>query len=224
MSFIALHSEISDLLLGAWKIEEDELFFHTRLKLYENEWKKLASISHPNKRLEWLSSRLCMKELLKIDHRDRVESLSAQDGKPYLSNHTYQISYTHSHKYSAAVAAPEGKVGIDIEYLKRKRNTKTSYLFMNEGEKEFYNNYPIIERFILIWSAKETIYKTFGKRGVSFKKDIFLDFESFKMKNSGVLPAVIDKEGKIKPYNVHYHICPEFVLTYTVDRIPQMVA
>ena len=223
MSFIALHTEISNLLLGAWKIDEDELFFLTRLKLYENEWKKLATISHPNKRLEWLSSRLCMKELLKIDHLDRVESLSAQDGKPYLSNHTYQISYTHSHKYSAAIAAPNSKVGIDIEYLKRKRNMKTSYLFMNEQEKEFYNNDPIIERFILIWSAKETIYKTFGQRGVSFKDDIFLNFESFKMNKTGILPAIVDKGGIIKPYNVHYHICPEFVLTYTIDPIPQMV-
>jgi len=221
MAFIHLDSNRPDVLLGAWQIEEDEIFFLTRLKLYENEWKKLATIKHANRRLEWLSSRLCIKELLKIGHKDRIESLSEANGKPYLSNHPFNISFTHSHKYSAAIAAPSGKVGIDIEYLGRQRNRRTSYLFMNEQELAYYEAEPSQQRFILIWSAKETLYKSYGQRGLSFRQHIATQVDHFHIDKEGILPAIIDKDGTQRNYAIYYKIFPEFILTYTIDSIQE---
>ncbi|RMG20140.1 MAG: 4'-phosphopantetheinyl transferase superfamily protein [Bacteroidetes bacterium] len=224
MAFIPLKSETPEVLLGAWKIEEEELYFFTRLKLYENEWKRLASISHPHKRLEWLSSRLCLKELLKIGHTDRVESLSSQEGKPYLSNHPYKISYTHSFPYSAAIATPEGQVGIDMEYFGRKRNTRTAYLFMNEAELDFFHQHPHQrEVFTLLWSAKETVYKSFGQRGLSFKEHIFLQLLEFEPASQGTLTAIVHTNGHQNAYDIHYQIHPDFLLTYTLDTVPMPI-
>ncbi|MEM7373220.1 MAG: 4'-phosphopantetheinyl transferase superfamily protein [Bacteroidota bacterium] len=216
MSFIPLSSQIPGVSIGAWHIEEEELFFLERVKLYENEWVRLGNIEHPQKRLEWLSSRLCLKELIKIRNHSRVESLNTQSGKPYLSTNSHFISYTHSTKYSAAIASTECEVGIDLEYLKRKRNFRTSYLWMNEAEVAFFEQHKSHELFLLMWSAKETLYKILGQ-GFAFKHNLFLDIENFELKRNGFLPASVQKDDFHKHYLISYQFCPEFVLTYTSD-------
>jgi len=220
MPFIKLDSNFPGVSLGAWKIEEDEFYFLERVKLYENEWKRLAGISHPEKRLEWLSSRLCMKELLKIANDQRIESLNSQNGKPYLSNNKHNISYSHSSKYAAAIASLEFEVAIDIEYLKRRkpRNLKTRFLFMNESELDFYDRNQSMDLFLLIWSTKEAIYKMHGQ-GVAFKDNIFIDFGDFSQKDNGILPVIVNKDNWNKSYEISYNIYNEFILTYTRERM-----
>ncbi|MEL6253367.1 MAG: 4'-phosphopantetheinyl transferase superfamily protein [Bacteroidota bacterium] len=220
MPFIKLDSNFQGVNLGAWRIEEDEMFFLERVKLYENEWKRLSEISHAEKRLEWLSSRLCMKELLKIANDQRIESLNNHYGKPYLSNDKHHISYSHSSKYAAAIASLDSEVGIDIEYRKRKkpRNLRTRFLFMNEAELSFYEVNSSMELFLLIWSTKETIYKMHGQ-GVAFKDNIFLDFGNFSQKDNGILPVIVKKDNWTKSYEISYDIHDEFILTYTRERL-----
>ena len=94
MPFLHFDTDNSDLNIGLWRVEETEMFFLTRLKLFEHEWQKLSTISHPQKRLEWLSSRLCLKEILKISNQDQVQSLNKPTGKPYLSSESHAISYS----------------------------------------------------------------------------------------------------------------------------------
>lgn len=219
MSFIPLNSQIPQVSIGAWHIEEDEFFFLEQVKLYENEWVRLGQIEHPQKRLEWLSSRLCLKELLKIRNHSRVESLNTQTGKPYLSTNSHFISYTHSTKYSAAIASTECEVGIDLEYLKRKRNLKTRYLWMNEDEIAFFDQQPSQRLFLLMWSAKETLYKILGQ-GFAFKHHLGLDMSNFVMNDNGSIPALVQREDFCKHFTIRYHFCPEFVLTYTSETCP----
>jgi len=218
MPYLPLQSRIPDVALGAWAIKEDELYFLERVKLYENEWARLAKIAHPQKRLEWLSSRLCLKELLEIANTTRVESLSTSTGKPYLSNNPHHISYTHSTHYSAAIAGRGGEVGIDIEYRHRKRNMRTRFLFMSEEELTHFEPQQSFELFLLVWSAKETLYKLLGK-GHAFKHDLHMQLKNFELSDNGTLPAVVHTDGSVKQYAVHYFIHPDFILTYTSDRL-----
>ncbi|MEL6670975.1 MAG: 4'-phosphopantetheinyl transferase superfamily protein [Bacteroidota bacterium] len=218
MAFIALCSQIPDVKIGAWKIEEDELYFLERVKLYENEWKRLANIQHPQKRLEWLSSRLCLKELLKISNQVRVESLNASSGKPYLSTLSHRISYTHSNKYSAAIASLDYEVGVDIEYRHRKRNQRTRYLFMNEAEMKRFEEKPSMEHFLMVWSAKETLYKIHGE-GTSFKEDLHIHMDKFPLEPNGILPATVKTDDWTKDYEIHYVLHTDFILTYTAAKL-----
>jgi phosphopantetheinyl transferase len=219
MPYIHLHSNIPGVSIGAWDIEEDELYFLERVKLYEHEWARLAGIMHPQRRLEWLSSRLCLKELIQISNTVRVESLNTAAGKPYLSNDPHFISYTHSTRYSAAVASLTSEVGVDIEYRCRRRNLETRHLFMGESELDFFETQPSRELFLLIWSAKESLYKICGP-GVTFKHDLCMDLENFSMDDNGILPAYVQRQdGVQRSYEVSYLVHPEFVLTYTADRL-----
>ncbi|TAE46563.1 MAG: 4'-phosphopantetheinyl transferase superfamily protein [Bacteroidetes bacterium] len=219
MPFLPLKSNLPDVKIGAWKIEEDELYFMERVKLYEHEWQRLAKIVHPEKRLEWLSSRLCLKELIKISNEERVESLNTETGKPYLSNNSHFISYTHSTGYAAAVASPRVEVGIDIEYLKRTRNQRTRFLFMNDEELDYFHANESFELFILIWSSKESLYKISGP-GFAFKHNIALDFTNFQLRDNGKVTAYVHKDDIFRTYEVSYYIHPEFLLTYTCDSLP----
>lgn len=218
MPFIPLNSRIPDTTLGAWHIEEDELYFLERVKLYENEWARLARINHPQRRLEWLSSRLCLKELLKIANHTRVESLNTSSGKPYLSDNSHHISYTHSTQYSAAIASQGVEVGIDLEYLHRRRNQQTRHLFMNEEEIHHFNNHPSFELFILVWSAKESLYKILGE-GHAFKHDMVMHLENFELADNGTLTATVKTSGVVQSYAVHYILHADYILTYTADRV-----
>ncbi len=220
MPFIRMGNDYPNVLLGGWEVTEEEMFFLTRLKMYEHEWSRLEKIAHPKKRLEWLSSRLIIKELLQISHKDRVESLNEESGRPYLSNRSHFISYTHSDRYSAAIACLDREVGIDIEYLKRKRNTETRTLFMNDKELSWYTSNQGMEAFILIWSAKETLYKIVSQRGISFREHISLDIQNVMVNQNGMLEGTVKKDDQLYHYLVHYAICPDFVLTYTVDSMP----
>ncbi len=222
MPYITHNSSIPGVSIGVWQIEEDEWYFLSRVKLYENEWQRLSKITHPQKRLEWLSSRLCMKELLEIADTTRVESLNSQNGKPFLTNNPHFISYTHSNQYSAAIASRTCEVGIDIEYLKRKRNLRTRFLFMGEEELKVFHANESFELFLLIWSAKETIYKIHGQ-GVAFKDNIYLQLENFTLNSNGSFKALVQKDDLHKEYEVHYAIYPEFLLTYTCSGMPKQV-
>jgi phosphopantetheinyl transferase len=218
MPFIHMESQLPGVTLGAWSIEEDELYFLERVKLYENEWTRLAQIAHPQKRLEWLSSRLCLKELLKIANTTRVESLSTATGKPYLSNNQHHISYTHSTHYSAAIAGQGHEVGVDIEYRHRKRNLRTRFLFMSDEELDYFEPIKSFELFLLIWSAKETLYKLLGE-GHAFKHHLHMQLKNFQLADNGMLPAIVSREGVTRSYEVYYHQHTDFILTYTGERM-----
>lgn len=223
MPFIQLNSKIADTSLGVWAIQEDELYFLERVKLYDNEWARLARISHAQKRLEWLSSRLCMKELLKIQNHTRVESLNTPSGKPYLTNDPHFISYSHSTCYSAAIASTEYEVGVDLEYLGRRRNMRTSKLFMNDHELAVFNSRHCFELFILAWSAKETLYKLVG-RGFGFKDHIHLDLENVSLDCNGLLHGSVKKEELEQHFAIHYYLTDEYVLTYATTPATKAVS
>lgn len=217
MPFISYESLLPDTAIGLWRIEEDESFFIERLNLFERELERLDAIKHPQKRLEWLSSRLCLKELLKIDQP--VESLNQWNGKPYLTDNSHHISYTHSENYAAAIASSIGGVAIDIEARSKKRNLETRRLFMNPEEKAIFEADPDELLFLTLWSAKETLFKIVGQKGVSLRKDISLNISDFDGKNNGMLSGTVFKDGLEHVYHVYYEICSDFILTYSNDGL-----
>ena len=218
MPFINLQSESPGVTLGIWRIVEDEEFFLSKLNIYENEARILSSISHPLKRLEWLSSRLCLKELLNIHHK--VESLNRVDGKPYLSDGSYHISYSHSNLVSGAIASTKAWVSIDLEDLTKTRNPETRKLFMGKDELDYFEqsfNNPKV--FYLFWSAKETLYKIHPDRGLIFRENLILKPQGQELKQKGRLKGIINKDGVNREYEICYEFFPDFILTYTLDPV-----
>lgn len=198
-----------------WKVTETEDYFRSRLNIYENEQRILEGISHPQKRLEWLSSRLCLKELLQIRHK--VESLNFPTGAPYLSDHSFNISYSHSNMYSGAIASEFYPVSMDLEDLSKERNLKTRFLFMHPSELDYFQASNDLRTFFLIWSAKETLYKIYTKRGIVFKENLLINREQKALEQSGTVSGILKADGIEKTYTIYYSFFPGVLLTYTYD-------
>lgn len=215
MPFQSLPTIDPKVFLGMWKVEEDEPWFQERLNIYENEQIILENITHPQKRLEWLSSRLCLKELLKISHK--VESLNEPTGAPYLSDRSFHISYSHSNMYSGAIASQHYPVSIDLEDLSKLRNIRTRFLFMHPEELAYFDASGDLRVFFLIWSAKETLYKMYTKRGLVFKENLLINREQKPIEQSGTVSGLLKTNDREKLYTIYYNFYPGVLLTYTFD-------
>lgn len=216
MPYLPLQQIHPDVILGMWRVEESEAYFLSRLNIYENEERILESITHPDKRLEWLSSRLCLKRLLHISHK--VESLNENTGKPYLSDNSFNISYTHSNLYSGAIASDKTAVAMDLENLEKERNLETRRMFMSKDEHVLFDESGQDTRlFFLIWSAKETLYKIYGKQGIAFRDNLSIVPPSTGLEQKGQVKGIIRENGFEKEYDVHYQFFPDILLTFTYD-------
>ena len=89
---------------------------------------------------------------------------------------------------------------------------------MNEAELAFFEKDPRIDVFLMVWSAKETLYKIHGQ-GIAFKDHMNIDLEYYCSEQNGILPATVHKDGLIHRYEVRYIIYPDFLLTYTHDEL-----
>ena len=95
-----------------------------------------------------------------------------ESGKPSI-NSDLNISISHSNHMAAVVFSCYSRIGIDIE-LKENKIFYIKEKFLNKSEKlkdEFQSD---VDYLTMIWTAKESIYKALGIKGVSFSDDIII--------------------------------------------------
>ena len=95
-----------------------------------------------------------------------------ESGKPFI-NSDLNISITHSKFMAAIVFSENNKAGIDIEH-KENKIINIQNKFLNDSEKlenEYQSN---VDYLTMIWTAKESIYKALGIKGVSFSDNIII--------------------------------------------------
>ena len=90
-------------------------------------------------------------------------------GKPWLVGSDWHFSISHTERYIAIVLDAKEPVGIDLE----KPSPKVSKVLARICSEQELDNvkYSTFEHCIL-WSAKEALYKLYGKRKVDFKKHL----------------------------------------------------
>lgn len=197
----------ADSRWGIWKMDEsvDEL-----LSLFSNPVSMSEQMQHltaQGRRLEWLSVRALLKELL--GEEKKIEYYPS--GMPYLADQSFHISISHTRGYVAVILDKNKKVGIDIEqYGERILKLRTKFLSENEikslsTEKEVYH-------LLLLWSAKETIFKILGQQEVEFKEH--LQISPFIPLENGSFEGSEFKTNKRHKYLIHYKVHPDFVLTW----------
>ena len=114
---------------------------------------------------------LAVRKLLKIENPD-ININYDENGKPYL-NKNKGISISHSNKMVGIGLSTEIDFGIDIQ-IKTDKIFNIQNKFLSEKEILQLRS-KNIESLTKIWSAKESIYKLLGKKGVSFSGDLEID-------------------------------------------------
>ena len=95
-----------------------------------------------------------------------------ESGKP-LINSDLNISISHSNLMAGIVFSDFNQTGIDIEE-KETKIINIQNKFLNESEKLKDEYQSDLDYLTKIWTAKESIYKALGIKGISFSDDIII--------------------------------------------------
>lgn len=97
----------------------------------------------------------------------------SQHGKPLLQPQSAAINHSHAGNYALLAHHPVKSVGVDIEQL-RPQLSRIYKRFCNEAEIEKLGPNPTLETLLLIWCAKEALYKAIGQKGTDFKEHLHM--------------------------------------------------
>lgn len=198
MGCISKHYLNEFTILGVWKIEEDLKTLEGSVVLGNGDKKKYKVFASTSRKLEFLSVRALLAELLGEDAR----IVYNKNNKPFLKDGSRFISISHSHKLTAIMLSTNEKVGIDLEYMSTNIG-RIAFKFINRKEKLTKVAEDRKYHLYLHWCAKEALYKICDKEGISIKKNITI--EPFEVKESGRIC------GKVSTYKIN----DSFDLYYT---------
>lgn len=199
---LIFHLQKEEYELAAWKIDEEDSFFESRLQLSEEEKIFLQNIKAPNKRLQWLASRHLIRVLLKTDLF--IDSNYKQRGKPELLSHKKEISISHTDDVCAVIMSENKKVGVDIEPEYRDV-TIIAHKYISAAEKQ--NRVFTNEQNLFFWCAKEALFKLYAKGEVSFQNDLFVQIP--ELKTEGTVHTEIRKPDMNCTVSLQYNYLEE---------------
>ncbi len=194
--------------LGVWQIEETEAWFIEQMELTEREAQQLAKIKG-GKRREWLAVRYLVHYL--SGRRKRGVLLKDEFGKPYLDQSHFHISISHSHGKAAVIAAPE-LCGIDIQKIVPKI-LRIQEKFMNPKEIEGLSEEHKLIQAHIIWGAKESLYKAYGRKKIDFKSHLHIQAFDYQPEGGNIQGYVL-KDKNRQTYDIRYETVGDFVLVY----------
>ncbi|MFT5257251.1 MAG: 4'-phosphopantetheinyl transferase [Arenicella sp.] len=164
-----------------WKIEESTSELQDRITLSENSATRLYSMKSELHQKGFLSIRHLLK---KVGYTD-ADLIYDAFGKPHLKDGRF-ISITHSFIFTAIIISKNAPVGIDIE-KQRDKILKIAHKFTPIQEyNTIANADALISKLTIVWGAKESLYKIYGKKKLLFLHHIYIeDFKFTDEKTTG---------------------------------------
>ncbi|GJM27865.1 MAG: hypothetical protein DHS20C17_05000 [Cyclobacteriaceae bacterium] len=168
-----LHSVDNQSFWALWKIEEsqDELW---QLLNGASEPLELKQIHHPQKKLEWLASRLVIQSLVESMQTTFSGIYKDAFGKPHLYRLPFHISIAHCFPFAVAALHKNCSIGIDIEQP-RKKLLGIRDRFLNSREAQVAGN--DLDLLCKFWTGKEVLYKIYGRKKLIFKEHMHIDLD-----------------------------------------------
>ena len=179
-----------------WKIEESISKLQEGIVLSENSTTRLNSMKSQLHQRGFLSIRHLLKEVGYTD----TDLIYDEFGKPHLKNGKF-ISITHSFTFTAIIVSDKFHVGVDIE-KQRDKILKIAHKFTPfEEYKTIANVDALISKLTIVWGAKESLYKIYGKKKLLFLHHIYIeDFKFADEKTTGE----IRYNGENTAYNISF--------------------
>ncbi len=175
--------------LMVWEIQETPDFFKEKLGSLNWQIPEFDTISHPKKQLEWLASRFLAKllaESMGLGYRGLMKDAY---NKPFLQDLAHHLSISHTLSHVVAAIHLQKSLGVDLEKVTERLHI-IKHKFLTESER--LNANDNLEMLCIYWSAKESLYKLYGKRGVHFQQE--LQIENFTKGNTFLKGNIITKE------------------------------
>ncbi|MCX6351165.1 MAG: 4'-phosphopantetheinyl transferase superfamily protein [Bacteroidetes bacterium] len=107
-------------------------------------------------------------------------------------------------------------VGIDIQEYTPKIE-RIAAKFVNKEEWKMIRLDLQKEQLHLVWGAKESMYKLYGKRKVDFRGH--MNISPFEFNNDGgIISGSLHKKEYQKNFNIHYKILEDYLLVFCADE------
>lgn len=193
-----------------WKITESEEVLLCHSKLDKVAQKSYKLVTHPRKKSEWLAARLALRQLMaKLGHPYTTPHKDTW-GKPYLVNSTLHVSIAHCFPF-VLVAVNRQPIGIDVQRIcKRLQYVKAKFMRDDESTESGHD----IAQLSIYWCAKEAVYKAYGGKGLSLKKDIHI--RPFLKRERGTVFG----EVRCRLFKIDYQLYKNHVLTWS-NEVPR---
>lgn len=189
-----------------WKIEETMEELQKSISLSDYSQQRLNSMKSALHQKGFLSIRHILKEFNIQDADLRYDEY----GKPHLKDGRF-ISMTHSFQFTAVIVSEDKKVGVDIE-KQREKILKIAHKFTPiEEYKTIANVTALISKLTIVWGAKESLYKIYGKKKLLFLHHIYIEDFNFEDKKT---TGIIRYEGTETKYQVHFFEFENFTCVY----------
>jgi 4'-phosphopantetheinyl transferase len=208
MGCITKHYLNEFTILGVWKIEEDVNTLLEMVSLDPDERKKYRGFSSTSRKLEFLSVRALLSELLGKEAR----IVYNKNNKPFLKDGSMFISISHSYKLTAILCSVNERVGIDLEYMSANIGA-LAFKFLNRKEKITKNADDRKYHLYIHWCAKESLYKICDKEGISIRKN--LTIEPFEVNESGEIRGKVRTVKINESFDLHYSRYNNYAIVWT---------
>ena len=190
-----------------WKIEES----------FDMLFEDIVLTTRSKKRVDGMRSELHQRGFLSVRHLLAAEGYTDHDlyydenGKPHLNDGKH-ISITHSFIFSAIIIS-DIEVGIDVE-KKREKILKIAHKFTTlDDYQKLHHRDVIIRKLTIVWCAKESLYKSFNRVGLTFLNHI--NVEDFSLYYNQTT-ANVTFEDKEEEYDVWFLEFEEFTCAYAL--------
>ena len=183
--------------LLVWKITETEEQLQSQLPESVLETISNKNYKSKSRRLEVMATYALLTSYLKapsviIDHNS--------NGQPLLGG--FHISISHTNGYACVLLSTQKVVAIDIEYRSdRIERIRSKFLRSDEA-------FTSIEDLLLVWSAKETLYKYFSEDDLMYNE---MKVESISDSSLSMINLKTNEKKMAS-----YLSTPNYVLTYLV--------
>ncbi|MEE9362551.1 MAG: 4'-phosphopantetheinyl transferase superfamily protein [Cellulophaga sp.] len=191
-----------------WKITETEVQLADGIVLTPHCQNRVVGMKSELHRKGFLSIRHLLAEAGYVD-QDLVYD---ENGKPHLKDGNF-ISITHSFEFTGIIVGEVDEVGIDIE-KQRDKILKIAHKFTPIQEyRTLANSEAVIRKLTMVWGAKESLYKIYAQRGLSFLQHI--NIKEFFLEDGKVNGEIL-YEGALSSYEIFFLEFEGFTCAYAV--------
>ncbi len=196
-----------DCMLGVWEINEEQEWLRKEVTLTPAEEQRLESFRNEARKLEFLSVRALLQRMAGGEARIVYD----RTNKPYLENNEYNISISHSGKFTSVLLSRTMKVGIDMEQMTH-RISRISHYFIHPGEKITEDETKKRYHLYIHWCAKEALYKICDKNVLNFRKHMII--EPFDPAVEGTIRGRVDNGIIRMTFDLHYRRMKDYVMVW----------
>jgi len=200
----------SSINVYIWKIEESENRLAQGIELTPHCQNRMAGMKSEMHRRGFLSIRHLMAEAGYVD-----KDLYYDDaGKPHLKDGNH-ISITHSNQFTGIIVSTAQEVGIDIE-MQRDKILRIAHKFTPIDEyRTIANSEALVRKLTVVWGCKESLYKIYAEKGLSFLHHI--NIKDFSLSDATTEGEVL-YQGKRTYFDIRFLEFEGFTCVYALKR------